>query len=94
MEKVISAPVCAIVLIIAFGLASQARAEGQPGTAQAVGTIVAAAVAAVAAVFGALLSFGALIFNEFRRRANDRKIAGTSQRSAGAPYLHKATMWK
>jgi hypothetical protein len=75
MQKMISTPVFAIMLILAFGLASQAHAEGQPTTAQAVGTIIAAAVAALAAIFGALLSFGALIFNEFRRRANDRNIA-------------------
>jgi hypothetical protein len=43
---------------------------------QPIATIDAAMIAAIASIFGALLSFLAVIFNEFRRRANDRKIAG------------------
>jgi hypothetical protein len=42
---------------------------------QPIATIDAALIAAIASILGALLSFLAVLVNEFRRRANDRKLA-------------------
>ncbi len=65
-----------IVKILALALSLNTPAFAQNAPAANPNAVVAAAIiAATASIVCALLSFAALIFNEFRRRANDRKIA-------------------
>jgi hypothetical protein len=62
------------VTVLAMVFACPSWAQQAPAT-NPNAQVDAAIVAAFAAIIGAVLSFVVLLFNEFRRRANDRKIA-------------------